>query len=213
MFLRDKKNCRFVVIQKRPEMKLVIQGVLAIAAVVLAWMIYDTIDSKIEFQKIAEKRKHKVVERLKDIRTAQISYKSTKGTYAKNFNQLVDFIKNDSMSYIKAIGTVPDTLTEVKAVEMGIVIRDTFKIAVRDTLFPANYPVDSLAYIPFSNQEQFQMDAGQIEKNKLTVQVFEAFAEYNKIYYGLNLSNENIKAGEGLRVGSMNDPSTTGNWE
>ena len=179
----------------------------------LAWLVYDTIDSKIEFQKITEKRKSVVVERLKDIRSAQQAYKSVKGRYAKDFETLLNFVKTDSLPVVKAIGTVPDTLTEQEAIQMGLVIRDTALVAVRDTLFAPQYPIDSLPYVPFSNNEKFEMDAGAIEKNKLMVQVFEAFASYNKIYYGLDLSNENIKPNEGLRVGSMTEATTTGNWE
>jgi hypothetical protein len=194
-------------------MKSVIQGVLFVVALLLVWLIYDSINSKIEFQKIAESRKAVVVERLKDIRTAQLSYKSEKGEYAKSFGQLINYIKSDSITYIKATGNVPDSLTEAKAVEMGIVIRDTFKVAVIDTLFARDYPIDSLPIVPFSNNETFKLSAGEIEKNKVKVKVFEAFADYGKIFNGLDLSNENVKLEEGLRVGSMTDATTTGNWE
>lgn len=194
-------------------MKLVIQGVLALVAITLAWLIYSSINNKIEFQKITENRKSVVVERLKDIRTVQACYKSVNGVYAKDFNTLISFVKEDSLPFIKAIGTVPDTLTEQQAVEMGIVIRDTFKIPIRDTLFHAGYPIDSIQFIPYSKNETFDLDAGMIEKNKLRVQVFEAFADYNKILTGLKTDNEGIDLSDGLRVGSMTEPTTTGNWE
>ena len=80
-------------------------------------------------------------------------------------------IKNDSMPVIKAIGFVPDTLTEAKAVELGIVTRDTLLISVRDTLFPKNYSVDSLRYVPTSDGKEFDMNAGEIEKNQLPKQI------------------------------------------
>ena len=194
-------------------MKLVIQGVLALVAILLAYMVYDTIDSRIEFEKTAEYRKSVVVEKLKDIREAQKAYKGVYGKYAKDFGSLINFVKTDSMPYIKAIGTVPDTLTEVEAVQMGIVVRDTFKIAIRDTLFGANYPIDSLSYVPFAENVQFNMDADQIEINNLQVQVFEAKADYKDIFTGLNPQDEGIKLEDGLRVGSMTDASISGNWE
>jgi hypothetical protein len=194
-------------------MKLVIQGGLLVVAIVLGWLIYESVDSKLEFQKMAESRKAVVVERLKDIRTAQLSYKAEKGEYAASFDKLINYIKTDSITYIRATGNVPDTLTELQAVEMGIVIRDTFKIAVIDTLFAVGYPVDSLQYVPFSNNETFVLEAGEVEKNKVNVKVFEAFADYKKIFTGMELSNENIKLDDGLRVGSMTDATTNGNWE
>jgi len=194
-------------------MKLVIQGVLALVAILLAYMVYDTIDSRIEFEETAEYRKSVVVEKLKDIREAQKAFKGVYGKYARDFGTLISFVKTDSMPYIKAIGTVPDTLTEVEAVQMGIVVRDTFKIAIRDTLFEANYPIDSLSYVPFAEGVEFDMDADQIEINQLQVQVFEAKADYKDIFTGLNPQNEGIKLEDGLRVGSMTDASISGNWE
>ena len=191
----------------------VVVAVLVIASLGFAWMNYDSIQDKLDFIKIQEKREAKVVERLIDIRSAQASYKKLYGKYAGNFDDLINHVKNDSMPVIKAIGFVPDTLTEAKAVELGIVTRDTLLISVRDTLFPANYHIDSLRYIPNSGDQEFRLESGEIEKNKLTVQVFEAFASNEKILHGLDLSEEYIELDKGLSVGSMIDPHTRGNWE
>ncbi|MEQ9063088.1 MAG: hypothetical protein RIE58_02865 [Vicingaceae bacterium] len=179
----------------------------------LAWLDYSSVQRKIDFVKVQDYRESKVVERLMDIRTAQVSYKKLYGQYAGNFDALINHVKNDSMPVVKAIGFVPDTLTEMKAVELGIVTRDTLLISVRDTLFKMDFSIDSLRYVPFSDGGEFKLESGEIEKNQLKVKVFEAFASNEKILHGLNLSEEYIDLEDGLRVGSMTEPHTRGNWE
>lgn len=182
-------------------------------AVAFAWMDYQSVQEKLEFIAEQKRREARIVQRLKDIRKAEVSYKEVHGSYTGSFDELIRHVKEDSMSVVKAIGFVPDTLTEIQAVEMGIVTRDTLLISVRDTLFPKNYPVDSLRYVPFSNGKEFRLEAGEVERNQLKVKVFEAFASNDKILQGMNLTEHYIDVTEGLSVGSMIDPHTRGNWE
>ena len=56
------------------------------------------------------------------------------------------------------------------------------------------------------------MKAGVIEKNKVNVNVFEASTKLGEIYKGLDTKNENVNLDDELKVGSMNEPITTGNW-
>ena len=188
-------------------------ALVVLGALFFAWMDYDSVQNKLEFVKQQKYRELKVVARLMDIRDAQVTYKKVHGEYAGSFDDLINHVKYDSISVVKAMGTVPDTLTELKAVELGIVSRDTFKISVKDTLFGNNFAVDSLRYVPFSGGQEYRLQAGEIEKNKLTVKVFEAFASYDKILKGMNLSEEYVNVEEGLSVGSMTEPHIRGNWE
>lgn len=192
-------------------MKIAIQLGLAVIAVVLAYFIYSGIQSKIIFKEKAQVRREVVQERLMHIVTAQKTFKGEKGRYAANFNELLSFLHNDSLTIIKAIGNVPDTLTEAQAVERGIVIRDT-SLVPANTVFNANFPIDSLRIIPFSNGNEFKMKAGVIEKNKVNVNVFETSANLEDVYNGLDTQNENIDLKDVIKVGSMTDPITTGNW-
>lgn len=193
-------------------MKIAIQALLLVAAIVLAYLVYDSVNSRIVFEEKLGYRQGVVVEKLIDIRTAQTEFKSEKKRYAKTFDELLNFVKYDSISLIKAIGTVPDTLTEQQAVEMGIVSRDTTMIAVIDTVLKG-VNIDSLKFIPFSGGEIFKIDAAKIEKNKVNVNVFEVSAKYGQFLKGLNTKNENIDLEKDLKVGSMEDPTTSGNWE
>ena len=196
---------------KKKTMKIAIQLGLAIVAVVLAYFIYTGIQNKIIFQEKAQARREVVQDRLQHVVTAQKSFKGERGRYAANFDELLHFLHNDSLTIIKAIGNVPDTLTEAQAVEQGIVIRDTALVPAR-SVFSASFAVDSLRIIPFSDGNEFKMKAGVIEKNKVNVNVFEASAKLEDVFNGLKTKNENIDLTDVLKVGSMTEPITTGNW-
>ncbi|MCB9174921.1 MAG: hypothetical protein H6589_09955 [Flavobacteriales bacterium] len=198
-------------------MKLVIQLVLIVASAFMGYLIYDSINSKIELEKEVKHRKAVVIERLEQIKEAQISYKKVRGEYAKSFDQLRDFLENDSLIVVKAIGVVPDSLLgqEAKALAMGIIVRDTSKIAVRNEMFKENFQqvVDSLSIIPFSGGSNFSINSGEVEKGKVKVKVFEVTAPYKEIFKGLKTDNEGIDMNQALILGSMTEPSINGNWD
>lgn len=191
----------------------ILVGITVVASIYFVWLDYSSVKDKLEFIKTQKEREAEVVKRLIDIRSAEQSYKKLYGAYTDNFDALIQHVMNDSMPVVKAIGAVPDSLTELEAVDMGIVTRDTLLISVRDTLFPKNYAVDSLRYVPNSGGQEFRLRAGEVEKNQLKVKVFEAFASNDKILYGLDLSEESVNVNDGLHVGSMEEPHTRGNWE
>lgn len=198
-------------------MKLAIQLVLIVASAFMGYLIYDSIDSKIQLEKEVKARKLVVIERLEQIKEAQINYKKVRGEYAKSFDQLRNFLENDSLIVVKAIGVVPDSLIgqEAKALAMGIIVRDTSKIAVREELFKDNFQqvVDSMDIIPFSGGTKFAINAGEVEKGKVKVKVFEVSAPYTEIFKGLKTDNEGIDMTQSMILGSMTEPSINGNWD
>ncbi|HIA11863.1 MAG TPA: hypothetical protein EYN69_07295 [Flavobacteriales bacterium] len=201
-------------------MKIGIKIGLWVVVAVLSFLVYQSIAGKIEFEEQTHDRRSAVIQNLKDIRTAQMAYKSVNDRYAKDFEQLLDFVKHDSFPMIKAEGMVPDTMSESQAVLLGLVTRDTSYVSVKDSIFSPRYLrdhlmafyIDSLPYIPFGNGVKFDFNAGFVEKGKVRVSVFAVFAAFEHVYRGIDTSNEAIDLGEGLQVGSMEDPSTSGNW-
>jgi hypothetical protein len=197
-------------------MKTGIQVGLALISIFIAYMIWNSIDSKMVLTESVQMRNEVVYERLEQIRDAQVQYKKVRGTYAGSFGQLIDFLENDSIILVKMEGEVPDSLLgrESLALEMGIIVRDTSKIPVREQLFMDNFQsiIDSIAFIPFSNGKEFTLAAGAVEKNKMKVPVFEVKASLKDIYNGLSTDNEGYDMSEFITVGSMEEPTTNGNW-
>lgn len=181
-------------------------------ALITAFLAYRSIQEPIEFNREKKVRYGDVVEHLKQIRDIELAYKSEKGKYAGAIDSLKHFLTTDSFTVVKAIGSVPDTLTEEEAVVLGLVSRDTLQISVFDSLVKGA-DLNEFFVIPFSENVEFDLAAGTVERNQVKVNVFEAKASNADIFPDIDLTNFEINAEEGLSVGSMTEPSTSGNWE
>lgn len=201
-------------------MKTVIQILLSIAIVVLGYLLVDSIMQPINFQQEQRARYNRTIERLKDIRRAQIAYRSVYGEFTGSFDTLINFINTDSFRVVMAIG-FEDEESDAPAED---VIRDTILVSVRDSLFPSDYVVDSLRYVPFTGgREEFFLGAGEVMTGSgLEVKVFEARVHNNVLLRGLdkqlviNMNDERAKRDQfpGLRVGSLTETTNNaGNWE
>jgi len=209
-------------------MKTVIQIVLLIAIVGLAYLCYDSINSVIEFNRVYKLRTDANIEKLKDIRTAQVAYKSQYDKYTGSFDSLINFVKSDSLKLVKKEGSLTDEqvaegMTEEKALSLGMIKRDTILVSVLDSLFGKKFPIDSLKFVPFVQNEVYEMGAGIVQTGSgVKVQVFEAKVHNNVYLDGLDeqeIININDKAGKlekypGLKVGSLEETNNNaGNWE
>ena len=190
--------------------------------IILAYFVFNSIDSEVLFNREAKIRISENVQKLKDLRQVQTKYKQAKGTFADNFESLTYFLENDSMSIVKAIGETPDSLTDLEALELGIISRDTAYVLAKETVFDAAYlesrkeefPLDlnNLTTVPHSN-EVYNIDAGQVEKGKVIVQVFEISTNYAAVFSGLDAENKSYELDALLKVGSMSEASLNGNWK
>jgi hypothetical protein len=70
----------------------VIKAVLWGLIIFFSYMVYSSINAPIQFNEVKNERFLKVIDKLKDIRNAQIAYKSVNGVYADNFDGLIKFI-------------------------------------------------------------------------------------------------------------------------
>ncbi len=210
--------------------KIIIHVVLIALIAVLGYMLWDSIMQPIRFQKVQEWRYGLTVQSLKNIRDAQVAYKSVTGTYTGNFDTLENFIKNGELKVVKAIGDIPDSffnkyprkVAELKAIEAGIVRRDTIIISCYDSLCKGKYDINEFRYVPVVH-EPFEMAMDTIEtSSKARIPVFEAKTHNNVYLKGLdhqeivNMNDEAQTLGRypGLKVGSLLEfNNNAGNWE
>lgn len=200
-------------------MKTVIQILLAIAIVVLGYLLIDSINQPIRFKAEQSMRYDKTIQRLKEIRSAQLAYRSLYGKFTGDFDTLINFIRTDSFKVVMQIGNIEDSV----AVAQGKIIRDTLLVSVYDSLFGVKYPVDSLRYVPFSGGKTFNIGAGEITTGSgVKVKVFEVSVHNDILLDGLdrqlviNMNDERIKRNQfpGLKVGSLTETTNNaGNWE
>lgn len=175
----------------------------------MAYMNYYSIDSELRYLDKKDKIASHVIQRLKDIRTAQVAFHDANQRYTSHWDTLENFILTGKIPMLKAFGEVPDTLTEGEALELGLIVRDTVYESVLEREFLSesarkrrNYPfkVDSLRYVPFSDGVEFYMNAGTIldasgrRQTVLLVEDPKPFAE------------------PALRFGDMEKATLSGNW-
>lgn len=195
----------------------IIKILLLVVILVLVYLVIESVMRPVRFNKEVTKRSDAVIQNLKDIRLAQLAYKNMNNSYTGSFDTLIDFLKKGEIPVVKMVPDPTDTT-------FSKTITDTLGyIPVIDSLFGnrKDFDVSSIKYIPFTEKKPFEMAAGTIEKGGVKVNVFEVKVHYNIFLDGLNkqmvvnliAGREQIEKYPGLKVGSMDEASTDGNWE
>ena len=211
-------------------MRRIIQILFVLVIIVLGYLIVDSIMEPIRFNQEVEVRERSTIDRLIDIRDAQKAYKDIYKRYTGSFDTLIAFLDTGSFAVVRAIGEIPEEwLDEMgfekareKALSDGVISRETTKIPVMDSLFGVGYPIDSLRVVPYTENVLFSMESGEIlTSSNLVVQVVEVSVLYDDLLNGMdgqlivNYKDERMKivGFEGVKFGSLEEGTLTGNWE
>jgi hypothetical protein len=211
-------------------MRRVIQILFVLIIIVLGYLIVESIMEPIRFNQEVDSRERATIDRLIDIREAQKAYKDVYKKYTSSFDTLIAFVDTGSFTLVKAEGDIPeDWLDEMgfdkareKALKEGIISREPIQVPVLDSLFNPGFSTDSLRYVPFTEGVTFVMNAGKLlTSSNLTVQVVETFCLYDDLLNEMdrqlvvNYKDERMKivGFEGVKFGSMEEGTLTGNWE
>ena len=211
-------------------MKRIAQIILGVVILGLVYVIYDQISTPIRFDDEVKVRNAQVIDRIKDIRTAQRSFKSKYQRFTGSFDTLISFVLNDSLELERKIVDEDDSVAMAMLKKSGRKNVQKFKVAVIDTVFApkklSRADVENLRYIPGTdNKAQFIMEAGIITtESKVMIPVVEGRAPY-KMYLDtvefrqdiINLIDNdvhNLQRYPGIKFGSMETGNNeAGNWE
>jgi hypothetical protein len=207
-------------------MKLGIQVVLWIASIFFAYKIYDSVSGPIRFNQVKNERYAKVIDRMKDIRTAQIAHKDVKGVFSNNFDSLIKFIDDGIFTLVEKRDSSYLEYDRTYRIDMlkEVVVIDTLGfVSVKDSLFKNTDRYKNMAYVPVEGAEdkKFQIKAEIINKNGYKVPVFEVKVAKNIILFDqdddlLKQENETVSVdgvnGSEIILGSLSNVSTNGNW-
>ena len=205
----------------------ILVNILLFAVIVfLAWQVVKSIQAPIKFNNEQKARETKVVERLIDIRNAEVLYKNANNKFTADFDSLIDFCQTAEIPIVKIIPDPTDTtFTRTINDTIGYVkVMDSIK-STRD-----NFNINDIKWVPFSEpQQQFEIEAGNIKRSGIDIPVFEvrtpyevylatpgeAFSEkeWNQRRDNAKAEKESINRYAGLKVGSMEEATTDGNWE
>ena len=211
-------------------MKKLFQIILAVAIVGLVYVIYVQISTPIRFDKETKAKKALVIDRIKDIRTAQRAFKSKYQHFTASFDSLSAFVLTDTLELERKIVDEDDSAAMAMLKKSGKKNIEKFKIAVIDTIFApkkvTRQDVENFRFIPGTgNKAQFIMEAGIITtESKVVIPVVECRAPYkaflDTVAYRqevINLIDEeqnNFNRYPGVKFGSMDSGNNeAGNWE
>ena len=211
-------------------MKKLFQIILAVAIVGLVYVIYVQISTPIRFDKETKAKKAQVIDRIKDIRTAQRAFKSKYQHFTASFDSLSAFVLTDTLELERKIVDEDDSAAMAMLKKSGKKNIEKFKIAVIDTIFApkkvTRQDVENFRFIPGTgNKAQFIMEAGIITtESKVVIPVVECRAPYkaflDTVAYRqevINMIDEeqnNFNRYPGVKFGSMDSGNNeAGNWE
>ena len=183
------------------KVKTIIQIVLAVAIVGLAYLVYNSIQKPMRFDDEYTKRRNACAEKLKSIRTLEEAYKLTYGAYCGSFDTLITrLMTEDSMKVVSKqikramipadvdINEVPENeavkngwITRVEVLVNPIAkLREDKKLPIVDAVSGktrqlTDEEIRNLRYVPYPKGEknEFQLAAGMLEKSGFMVPVFE----------------------------------------
>lgn len=227
----------------------ILQIVLAVVIVGLAIALYSSIMKPVRFDNEYNKRREACAEKLKAIRTLEEAYKVTYGSYCGSFDTLIGRLMNeDSMRVVNKVinyDKIPadvdiNEITEREAIEKGYMTRvDAFvnpisklredkKLPTTDatghTVQMSDEQIRNLRYVPYPKGEknEFELEAGKIEKSGFMVPVFECKVSLETLLADMDKQQRVNKIAEiekvsgryaGWKVGDMTQAVTDGNFE
>lgn len=189
--------------------KIIIEVVLLAGIVFLVIANYKSIMEPLNFNKQKAYRESVAIERLKDIRTLQVAYKTVNGKFTSTVDSLKMFYETGEMPIVLQIGSNDDSAAvahteQVKRANRRLTNEDLYEmylagdrnlvfsienvVAVKDTLFNdrPDFNIDSLKTIPFSGGEPVIMEATVRRVSGVPVPLFEAKMPYKSLLKGLD---------------------------
>lgn len=200
---------------------------LGVITLVLSYRIYRIIMEPIEFSAIKEKRYEEVTHRLEQLREAQLTFKTEYGKYAATFDELIPFLEYAQVNIIERKDSSFMAYNKVYQTDMlkdTIIYRIIGQTSAKEKLvrknpelFEENFDATVLRYIPFTTDTaEFRMATGFVDRNGVRVQVFEIAAPNTRffadIYEDFKSYIKNLRI-DALIVGSLTEPTLSGNWK
>lgn len=208
-----------------PRILLGTRVILGIAALVLSYKVYRIIAEPVEFASMKDTRYAEVKVRLEQIREAELAYKEKFGEYQGDLNLLIDFVANGQVPIVlrkDSSFTYYDRVYQQDMNKDTVILRKIGdapviqKLQQKPDLFGADFKAEDLRFIPYSNQVPFELAADKIDRNGVSVPVFEAKAANEHIFHDVLTQYQSLIKDlpiAFLAIGSLAEPTLSGNWK
>ena len=208
-----------------------IQFVLGLVVLGLIYWVYVLISTPIKFEQEQKVREAAVIERIKDIRTAERQFKVKYQHFTADFDSLINFVMNDTMEAERKLIDEDDSVAMAEAKKKygkNFKNVEKFTYSVKDSIFKHLTPeqVAELRYVPFTgNKTEYILEAGMLAtESKIVIPVVRCRTPYiaflDTVAYRQEVINlvDNVKNNRnkypGIEFGSMERGNNeAGNWE
>lgn len=215
---------------KRKIVLITIQAILLVGVLGLVYWLYVVISTPIKFESELSTRSTAVIERIKDIRSAERQFKSKNQRFTASFDTLINFILTEKMEGERKLIDEDDSAAMAQARrKFGRRFKNVekFSYSVKDSLFKHLTPeqVKELRYIPYSDNKEFILEAGMLTtESKVVIPIVECRAPYkvflDTVKYRQEVINlidntkNNFNKYPGIKFGAMDRGNNeAGNWE
>ena len=210
---------------------IVFEILLAAGVLALTYWLYLLISTPIKFENEQKTREAAVIERIKDIRTAERQFKAKHQHFTADFDSLINFVLTGTMDGERKKIDEDDSVAMAQAKKKyGKRFKniEKFTFSVKDSLFKhlSVEQVKELRYVPFSNNKtEFILEAGMLAtESKVVIPVVECRTPYiaflDTIKYRQQIINlidnmeNNFNRYPGIKFGAMDRGNNeAGNWE
>ena len=182
--------------------------VFYLVSIGLAYFLVTGIAHDIKQEKVIKAEEAKVINKLMQIRDAELAYQAVNGAFTSDWNKLVSFVDTGVLYITERKETIIQL--DYGADSIYVEIDTLGSVAVKDSLFSSDFQANRLPYVPDSDN-QFKIWADKINKSGVMVDVIEVI-DPAPVDPTRHEDNE-IKNRKPLRFGSRTDVTTAGNWE
>ena len=215
----------------KKSIQIILQLALAVVVLGLGYWVYTLISTPIKFENEQKMREAAVIERIKDIRTAERTFKSKYQRFTADFDTLINFVLTENMEGERKKIDEDDSVAMAQAKKKyGKKFKniEKFTFSVKDSIFKHLTPeqVKELRFVPYTNNKtQYILNAGMLTtESKVVIPVVECRTPYiaflDTVAYRQEVINlvdnmkNNFNRYPGIMFGSMEGGNNeAGNWE
>lgn len=203
--------------------------------VLFGYLIYQSIQQPIKFDKLKEKRFQAAVNKMIDIKAVQMAYKQKNGKFSDNMDSIVQFIENESFTIIerKDTSVIDVDKNRIYGVSVGadgtggyfkdvVITKELGRVRIKDSLFKNSDRYKNLNKVVVDGIEAtIDMKAGFIARQDMKIPVFEAKLNKAKLLTdqipSMVAKESTVTSvdginGEAIILGSMQEVNMAGNW-
>lgn len=200
--------------------KLIIEISLFVVIVIMAYVVFNSVDKNIYFENEKNRKQELAVNKLVKIRELQLLYESKYSKFCDSWSELEKFVLTDSLEFDYREGDMEDSVAVAEGrAFVKKVKRPAVEKLIADGIISGKNELLQLKYVPESDS-LFSIASSSIVAGGIKLSTFQVGVSWNVLLEGLdrqliinaNEVSEMRTKYKGLRIGRIDEASFEGNW-